>query len=681
MPQSTIAARVFRRLTLVLGCLLVFGSPAGASAASAVKRVSYEGHTVTVPASWPVYRLARDPGVCVRFNRPAVYLGVPAANERCPAHSVGRSEAVLIEPVARRHRAALMTHAPAARSLAGPAMPASVPTATATRALAHAGDVYTGVGFDACSAPSASHMAAWAASPYRAIGVYIGGANMACAQRNLTATWVSEQTAAGWHLIPTYVGLQAPTNSCGCASISPASAAVEGAAAATDAVAQAGALGLGPGNPIYFDMESYPRNAKNTPTVLAFLASWTAQLHASGYSSGVYSSADSGIRDLVAQLGTGYQEPDDLWIARWNNAQNTFDPNVPSTAWPAHQRLHQYSGAHNETYGGVTLNIDGNYLDGATALGVPLAPAVAAAPSLSVSAAPDGGIELHPSWTGVSGISSWQVVAGSSPTALTAAATAAAAAVTNPIVIHSAYPYFAVQALGSTAQVLGTSPAVATPPHLAIFGQSAFVAAPGTAALPVACFKPTPCHVSTTVSVGRKVIATTGREQIPSGGGLAYFKLTPPGRQQLAHASGRRLAVTVTIRDVTGLRVTRQLTLISFTTVGTGPRRLVRQGSGVSIVGTTEFVSHGWTGGILAACVALAPCHLSAVISAQGRPIAWTAPEFLGVGQFGYLLFTLTAAGHRMLMQNADNQLSARVRITPTGGSSAVANVSLVWFG
>ena len=41
---------------------------------------------------------------------------------------------------------------------------------------------YAGYGFDACDAPSASTMTAWrAASPYRAIGVYLGGVNRACA--------------------------------------------------------------------------------------------------------------------------------------------------------------------------------------------------------------------------------------------------------------------------------------------------------------------------------------------------------------------------------------------------------------------------------------------------------------------------------------------------------------------
>ena len=68
---------------------------------------------------------------------------------------------------------------------------------------------YLGNGFDACSAPSSSTMDAWLASPYRAVGVYVGGVNRACAQPELTATWVAHQEASGWHLLPIYLGLQA----------------------------------------------------------------------------------------------------------------------------------------------------------------------------------------------------------------------------------------------------------------------------------------------------------------------------------------------------------------------------------------------------------------------------------------------------------------------------------------
>jgi hypothetical protein len=47
---------------------------------------------------------------------------------------------------------------------------------------------------------------------------------------------------------------------------------------------------------------------------------------------------------------------------------------VPSPDWASHQRIHQYDGGHDETYGGATLNIDGDYLDGATADTAPLIP-------------------------------------------------------------------------------------------------------------------------------------------------------------------------------------------------------------------------------------------------------------------------------------------------------------------
>ncbi|MBV8955715.1 MAG: DUF1906 domain-containing protein [Solirubrobacterales bacterium] len=385
-----------------------------------------------MPASWPVYDLSAHPSVCVRFNRHAVYLGTPSREQRCPAHAVGRTETILVAPVASAARAGATTvaalpaadgrssaelrlggvevtatwgrsagtvaqvlgagrlaaarraaedaAAASARSAAASAQsnsPSSGPSASAARAgpRAHASTaIATGLGFDPCATPSAATMSAWLASPYRSIGVYVGGADMACSQPNLTAGWVRQQTAAGWHFIPTYVGLQAPTNSCGCASIQAGSAAAEGSAAASDAIARSQAVGFGRGSPIYFDMEAYTRTSSATSAVRSFLAAWTSTLHASGYVSGVYSSASSGIRDLVAANGTGYLEPDDIWIANWNGNQTTSDPYVPSSQWAAHQRLHQYSGGHNATYGGVTLNIDGDYLDGAVAGAAPLFP-------------------------------------------------------------------------------------------------------------------------------------------------------------------------------------------------------------------------------------------------------------------------------------------------------------------
>ena len=335
-------------LALALVAICTATGPA-AAAQSGARTIHFQGEKASVPAGWPVYRLADHPRMCVRLDRKAVYLGPPGASQRCPAEAaVGPSRAILIEG-----------RVGARASAAGGAGTKPI------QPLAESD--YTGLGFDACTAPSSRTMAAWADSPYRAIGVYIGGENRACSQSNLTSTWVGEQVAEGWHLIPTYVGLQAPTSVCGdCAKLSSGLATLQGRADARDAVVDAQAVAIGPGNPIYFDMEAYTRTTSATRATLTFLAAWTEQLHELGYVSGVYSSSASGIADIADQVGSDYPLPDDLWIANWNGQRNTLDPNVPATAWLDHQRIHQYRGGHNETWGGVTINIDNNYVEGAT---------------------------------------------------------------------------------------------------------------------------------------------------------------------------------------------------------------------------------------------------------------------------------------------------------------------------
>ena len=101
--------------------------------------------------------------------------------------------------------------------------------------------------------------------------------------------------------------------------------------------------------------------------MLTFLAAWTAALHSAGYLSGVYSSSASGITDLVKAQGTAFTEPDEVWFAHWNDAHTVSDSYIPSSDWANHQRIHQFSGDVTATYGGVTLNIDGDYLDGPAA--------------------------------------------------------------------------------------------------------------------------------------------------------------------------------------------------------------------------------------------------------------------------------------------------------------------------
>ena len=58
-----------------------------------------------------------------------------------------------------------------------------------------------------------------------------------------------------------------------------------------------------------------------------------------------------------------YVMPDHLWIADWNGRADTGSTYVRSDGWAPHGRVHQYRGGHNETYGGVTINIDNNWLD------------------------------------------------------------------------------------------------------------------------------------------------------------------------------------------------------------------------------------------------------------------------------------------------------------------------------
>ena len=61
---------------------------------------------------------------------------------------------------------------------------------------------------------------------------------------------------------------------------------------------------------------------------------------------------------------TAYARPDVLWIARWNNNPSLTDwAGIPDTQWANHQRGKQYIGDHDETYGGVKINIDSNRFD------------------------------------------------------------------------------------------------------------------------------------------------------------------------------------------------------------------------------------------------------------------------------------------------------------------------------
>jgi Domain of unknown function (DUF1906) len=233
---------------------------------------------------------------------------------------------------------------------------------------------YIGLGFDTCTAPSEAAMSAWRAhSPYAAVGIYMGGSDLACAQPNLTSSWLTDEAAQGWHFMPMYVGPQAAYKELTSA------AASQGTAAAADAAAQAQRLGFGPQTPIYYDMESY-RPSQST-RVLQFLSAWTTKLHALGYASGVYSSSSTGIADLAQVSGAKYAIPDVIYDALWNGAANTTDPVLHAGQWGDHHRLHQYNGNVKQTFGGTTIYIDQDYLNVQIRPKVPATPDVISYPA------------------------------------------------------------------------------------------------------------------------------------------------------------------------------------------------------------------------------------------------------------------------------------------------------------
>ncbi|MEO5625171.1 MAG: glycoside hydrolase domain-containing protein, partial [Dokdonella sp.] len=220
-------------------------------------------------------------------------------------------------------------------------------------------------GFDQCAAGTVAQMQSWwTSTPWSDANIYIGGSNRGCAQSQLTPAWVKAIFAQGWHLIPTWVGPQAPGSGCsGCGKMSstPATARLQGIAEADLAIAKVKTLSLQQATVIYYDMEGY---SPSSAAVSAFVDGWTARLHELGSTSGVYGGASNANTDWAAIANP----PDAVWIASWDGqARVTPISGLSNSNWANQQRIHQYQGGHDETWGGVTFNIDSNYEDGPVA--------------------------------------------------------------------------------------------------------------------------------------------------------------------------------------------------------------------------------------------------------------------------------------------------------------------------
>jgi hypothetical protein len=227
-------------------------------------------------------------------------------------------------------------------------------------------------GFDACTLPSTSAMQTWwTYSPYYDYYVYIGGSEKAnCGGATLSSSWINTVTAQGWDLVFTWVGPQMPYGTCSSRSwannisLSTTTAYNQGYNEASAAYAQLANLGVNTTNaPVVYDLEGYNGGSGCRAAAQSFMKGWADYLElAPAQKSGTYGSGCSSYLDDFASDGN---PPDFVWGADWGTGISTSGIScVPSGHWVNNQRHKQYQGGHNETYGGVTLNIDADCANG-----------------------------------------------------------------------------------------------------------------------------------------------------------------------------------------------------------------------------------------------------------------------------------------------------------------------------
>ncbi|HEY0227207.1 MAG TPA: hypothetical protein VGC05_12635, partial [Mycobacterium sp.] len=371
----------------------------------------------------------------------------------------------------------------------------------------------------------------------------------------------------------------------------------------------------------------------------------------------------------VSQYGSSYVEPDELWTASWGFTTTPTSPAnsyVPGADWPGSQQLLQYLGGHDETHGGVKLNIDSDFIDAATAAyggGVFHLPDSIAEPALTVRPQPDGTVTVTPRWAGEPGITHFQILGGNSAKTLTVVKTVSATGNTS-IVLHDVYDYFEVEGLNASGAAVGISRLVHTPQSVAIYGSNAYVAPTGPVGIPVRCVNTTPCRVQAAIYQGTKQIASSASARaVPADGGNILVALSSKVNKLVQDAPGHRLPVTVAVRSSVGKRVTKMLDMVPYTTSGPAPQRRPGSSSALQIIGTISFVNGGRFGGLLVACRSLTPCQATITLSRNGKPISTPRTQTVGSSELAFLTYTLTSAGHQLLMATKGNQLGARVTV------------------
>jgi hypothetical protein len=241
---------------------------------------------------------------------------------------------------------------------------------------------FSGKGFDTCVAPSDGQMdTLYATSPYRGVGVYIGGSSyhpdQNCkdsanpnppADGGYNAEWVQHQAAAGWGMWAIYAGQQGP-NLVAAGADPHALGVTDGA----DAAKKAQGLGFATATTIFLDIEPY-HEAATAQAFNTYIKAFADGLSQAGYRLGIYGNSQnpatnhSAIGDVVADpsLSSAVAAVDisGTTADQANFNATTNDSYVPSSLWGKHQRIHQYFTNVSRQYGLPTpINVDEDVVD------------------------------------------------------------------------------------------------------------------------------------------------------------------------------------------------------------------------------------------------------------------------------------------------------------------------------